>query len=83
MKTEKANNLVFIKTANKSAIGFATALWAIAHKDAVKLIHKIGRKVNTPCERLRASFSSCLSNNENRKSKFVTFAKSISVARVQ
>jgi len=39
MKTEKANYLVFIKTANKSAI---------AHKDAVKLIHKIGRKVNTP-----------------------------------
>ncbi|BAZ24238.1 hypothetical protein NIES4073_51310 [Kalymmatonema gypsitolerans NIES-4073] len=47
MKTEKANNLVFIKTANKSAIGFATALWAIAYNGVVKLTQKIGCKVNT------------------------------------
>ncbi|WP_414582803.1 hypothetical protein [Scytonema sp. PCC 10023] len=39
MKTEKANNLVFIKTANKSAI---------AQEYALKLIHKIGSKVNYP-----------------------------------
>ncbi len=38
MKTEKANYLVFIKTANKSAI---------AQEYAVKLIPKIDSKVNT------------------------------------